>query len=189
MEAPLVVAICGSRRTGSYTRKALEIALDGAEAAGAETELVDLRTADVPLYDPDADAAEMGDVADLMELVERADGVIVGSPVYHSSYSSTFKNFHDFCGSDEFEETVCGLLATAGGSNYEGTLEHMRATMRGVHAFVIPRQVGIAGASRAFDDDGNIPDEGLEERVLGLGEEVVEYACRLARPCESVAVE
>jgi len=47
MERPLVVAVCGSRREGSYTRKALEIALDGAEAAGAETELIDLRTADV----------------------------------------------------------------------------------------------------------------------------------------------
>jgi len=188
MERPLVVAVCGSRREGSYTRKALEIALDGAEAAGAETELIDLRTADVPLYDPDADDEEQGKVVELMALVERADGVLVGSPVYHGSYSSTFKNFHDFCGSDEYEDTVCGLLATAGGSNYEGTLEHMRATMRNVHALTVPRQVGIGGASRAFEDD-MLSDSGLEERVVGLGEDVAEYARRLSKPCESVAVE
>ena len=38
-----VVGICGSLRKQSYTRMALKVALRGAEEAGAETRLIDLR--------------------------------------------------------------------------------------------------------------------------------------------------
>jgi NAD(P)H-dependent FMN reductase len=178
MDAPQIVAVCGSRRAESHTRKALERALEAAADAGARTDLIDLRTADVPLYDPDADDTEQGEVLTLLARVERADGVIVGSPVYHSSYASTFKNFHDYCGREEFADTVTGLLAVAGGSNYETTLEHMRATMVGVGSVVTPGQVGIGNASDAFEG-GELRSEVVADRLDGLGREVVEYAQRL----------
>jgi len=38
-----VVGICGSLRSGSFTRAALQIALDGAAELGTETQLIDLR--------------------------------------------------------------------------------------------------------------------------------------------------
>jgi multimeric flavodoxin WrbA len=37
-----VAGICGSLRTGSYTRRAVECALLGAAEAGAQTQLIDL---------------------------------------------------------------------------------------------------------------------------------------------------
>jgi len=102
----------------------------------------------------------------------------VGSPVYRGSYSSTFKNFHDFCGADEYANTAVGLLATAGGGSYGGTLEHLRSTFRNVHAWTIPHEVGISGASRVVDADG-IRDDDLRERTETLGRAVVEHAERL----------
>ena len=42
-----VIAICGSLRAESYTRDALQTALDGAREVGAETALLDLRTYDL----------------------------------------------------------------------------------------------------------------------------------------------
>ena len=47
---PLVVGVAGSRRDGSYTLKGVRRALAAAEAAGAETDLVDLGAVDLPLY-------------------------------------------------------------------------------------------------------------------------------------------
>jgi len=38
-----VAGICGSLRRESYTRMALRVALRGAEEAGAEAQLIDLR--------------------------------------------------------------------------------------------------------------------------------------------------
>ncbi|MWG34421.1 NADPH-dependent FMN reductase [Halomarina oriensis] len=169
-----VVAVSGSRREASTTRLALEHALAAAEDAGAETELLHLGDVDLPLYHPSID--EQGDSEELTRLVREADGVVLGSPVYHGSYSSTFRNFHDYCSFDEYRDTVVGLLATAGGGSYGATLEHMRSTVRGVHGWVVPHQVGIRGASREFDDDGAFVDPNLADRVEKLGRVVAEEA-------------
>ncbi|MFC5368442.1 NADPH-dependent FMN reductase [Salinirubrum litoreum] len=175
-----VVAVCGSRRDGSYTRTALTYALDAAEAAGAETDLLDLGAVDLPLYHPDLD--EQGDSEALKRRVREADAVLVGSPVYHGSYSSTFRNFHDYCSFDEYEDTVVGLLATAGGGSFGSTLDHLRITIRGVHGTVVPHQVGIR---KAYDkiEDGAFVDQDLQERTEKLGREVVSYADRLGSQC------
>jgi len=175
-----VVAVCGSRRDGSRTKLALERALAAAAEAGADTDMIDLGAVDLPLYHPDLDA--QGDSADLTRRVREADAVLIGSPVYRGSYSSTFKNFHDYCGSDEYEDTAVGLLVTAGGGSFGGALEHLRATVRNVHGVAIPHEVGIRGASGKFEDD-RLTDPALGERVDRLGREVVDYARRLSGSC------
>ncbi|SEW18001.1 NADPH-dependent FMN reductase [Halobacterium jilantaiense] len=175
---PLVVGVSGSRRDGSYTLKGVRRALSAAEAAGAETDLVDLGAVDLPLYNPDRSTADSGDAAALMERVRRADAVIVGSPVYHGSYSSTFRNFHDYCSFDEYEDTVVGILVVAGGGTIASTMDHMRITLRGVHADVIPGQVGIRNASDNFDDDGTVADPDIADRIDDVAEDVVAAARR-----------
>lgn len=178
-----VIAVCGSRRDGSHTLKALRVVLDAAREAGAETEMLDLGAVDLPLYHPDED--EQGESARLTRLVREADGVVLGSPVYHGSYSSTFRNFHDYCGFDDYEDTAVGLVAVAGGGSYGATLEHMRSTVRGVHGYVVPQQVGIRRAYEKFEG-GELGDEDIADRLASLGEAVVDHAVRL--DCEPAAL-
>jgi NAD(P)H-dependent FMN reductase len=185
MSAPTIVAVVGSLRDESYTRTALKYALEAAERAGADTELLDLREYDLPVFDPDLDAAEQGDAERLLEVMRRADGVILGSPVYHGSYSGAIRNFHDYCSFDEYEDTVVGLLATAGGGSFASTLDHLRITVRGVHGRVLPHQVGIRNASDQFEPTAGAPDgrtfvdDDLQDRVERLGRDLVEEARRL----------
>ena len=174
MDTPTVVALCGSMRDESKTRAALEHALDAAAEAGAGTELLDVREYDLPVFDPDAETPPAAQ--ELKRKIREADAVILGSPVYHGSYSSAFRNVHDYCGFDEFEDTTVGLLATAGGGSYASTLDHMRITVRGVHGWVLPHQVGIRNASDKFDEGGEFLDDALEERTRKLGRQAVEYA-------------
>ncbi|WP_327050625.1 NADPH-dependent FMN reductase [Halomicrococcus gelatinilyticus] len=174
MDAPTVVALCGSMRDESKTRAALEHALDAAAEAGAGTELLDVREYDLPVFDPDAETPPAAE--ELKRTIREADAVILGSPVYHGSYSAAFRNVHDYCSFDEFEDTTVGLLATAGGGSYASTLDHMRITVRGVHGWVLPHQVGIRNASDKFDEDGEFLDDALEERTRKLGRQAVEYA-------------
>jgi azobenzene reductase len=180
MSTPSVLAVSGSLRDTSYTRTALHYVLDAAEEAGAEASLLDLREYDLPVYDPDID--DQGDGAAVMRRVREADAVALGTPVYHGSYSGALKNFHDYCGFDEYEDTTVGLLATAGGGSYGSTLDHLRITVRGVHGWVLPHQVGIRGASGEFEADPDaidgrmFVDEKLEERTRKLGRMLAEYA-------------
>jgi len=188
MTTPTVVGVPGSLRAGSHTVTTVSHALLAAEAAGAETELLDLRAYDLPLYHPDVDDEEQGDAALLKRKIREADGAVLGSPVYHGSYSSAFRNVHDYCGFDEFEDTIVGLAVVAGGGTIASTLDHMRVTVRGVHGWVVPHQVGVRNAyDRVEETDepvghlgdgtavtGRFPEEDLAERVERLGEAVVE---------------
>ncbi|ELY55556.1 NADPH-dependent FMN reductase [Natronolimnohabitans innermongolicus] len=177
---PSVVAVSGSLREESYTRTALQYALRAAGDAGAETTLLDLREYDLPVYDPDRENPDEAEEA--MRLVREADAVALGTPVYHGSYSGALKNFHDYCGWDEYEDTTVGLLATAGGGSYGSTLDHLRITVRGVHGWVLPHQVGLRNASSTFEADPDaidgrrFRDPELRERVEKLGRNLARYA-------------
>ena len=177
---PTVVAVCGSLREESYTRTALRYALRAAEEAGAETTLLDLREYDLPVFDPDTD--EQGEGEEATRIVRETDAVVLGTPVYHGSYSGALKNFHDYCSFEEYEDTTVGLLATAGGGSYGSTLDHLRITVRGVHGWILPHQVGIRKAYDAFADDPDgidgrrFVDPDLENRVEKLGRQLAEYA-------------
>jgi NAD(P)H-dependent FMN reductase len=173
MSRPHVVGIAGSLRDGSYTRTGIERALAEAADTGATTELLDLRELDLPVFD--ADAREAGDAPALMEAVREADAILLGTPVYHGSYSAPLKNALDYCGFDEFENKTVGLLAVAGGGFPITALEHLRSVCRALNCWVIPHQAAIPRA-RNVVEDGVITDEGIEERVTRLGEEAVQYA-------------
>jgi azobenzene reductase len=187
-DTPLVVGVSGSRRDGSYTEHAVAHALDAAERAGADTDHIRLGRVDLPLYHPDRDAEEQGEAAALLERMRAADGVIVGSPVYHGSYSSTFRNFHDYCSFDEYDETPTGIVVVAGGGTIASTMDHLRITLRGVHAEVVPEQAGIRSASSKFED-GDLVADSLAERVDDVAEAVVEAVRRRQARAEQLAAE
>jgi len=168
-----VVAICGSLRDESHTRTALAVALDAAERVGASTELIDLRELELPVFD--ADAEDAGDAPELARRVREADAVLLGTPMYHGSYSSVLKTALDYCGFDEFENETVGLLAVAGGRFPVSALDHLRSVCRALDAWVLPYQAVVPRAYQAIEDDEFV-DEELEERVATLGRRVVQYA-------------
>jgi len=170
---PTVVALCGSLRDGSYTRIALEHALAAASDRGARTELLDLREYSLPVFDADAD--EAGDAPALKERLRAGDSVLLGTPMYHGSYSSALKNGLDYCGFDEFENTTVGLLGVSGGSFPITALDHLRSVCRALDAWVLPYQAAVPNSNRHFED-GAFADEDLANRVAVLGERSVEYA-------------
>ena len=168
-----VVAICGSLRDESHTRTALAVALEAAERVGASTELIDLRELELPVFD--ADAEDAGDAPELARRVREADAVLLGTPMYHGSYSSVLKTALDYCGFDEFENETVGLLAVAGGRFPVTALDHLRSVCRALDAWVLPYQAVVPRAYQAIEDDEFVDDE-LEERVATLGRRVVQYA-------------
>ena len=168
-----VAGVCGSLRDDSVSRVALRVALDAAENRGADTDLVDLRELDVPVFDPDAD--EPGDAAELTRRIREADAILLATPMYHGSYSSPLKTAIDYCGFDEFEDKTVGLLAVAGGSFPITALDHLRSVLRALDAWVLPYQAAVPNASRHVED-GQFTDANLEDRVSTLGERVVQYA-------------
>ncbi len=166
-------AIVGSLRDESVTRIGLERSLEAASNAGATAKLLDLRDYDLPVFD--GDRRDAGDAQHLRADVRALDAVVLGTPVYHGSYSAPLKNALDYCGFDEFEHTTVGLLAVAGGEFPLPALDHLRGVLRALDAWVLPYQAAIPN-SHAVAEDGAITDPDLQERLDTLGQRMVEYA-------------
>jgi len=173
MPNPHVVALVGSLREESYTRRATKRALEGVDAAGGRGELLDLRDYELPPLN--TDRSDQGESKQVVDRVGNADAIILASPMYHGSYSGVLKNAIDYCGFDEFENKTVGLLAVSGGSFPITTLEHLRSVCRALDSWVLPHQAAIPNVHSAFDADGFV-DESTEKRVDTLGRRVVQYA-------------
>lgn len=171
--SPRVVGICGSLREKSITRIAIRHSLAAVEEAGGSADLLDLRSLDLPLFDPDHDTA--GDAPELTSRVQRADAIILGTPMYHGSFASPLKTALDYCGFDEFEHKTVGLLGVSGGAFPITALEHLRSVCRALDAWVLPFQAAVPRSSRAIED-GEFRDERIEERVATLGVRAVQFA-------------
>ena len=167
-----VVAVCGSLATESVTRVALREALQAAQTEGAQTTLVDLREFTLPTFD--ADNQDAGDAPELRERLQQADAILLGTPMYHGSFSSPLKTALDYSGFDEFENTTVGLLAVSGGSFPTPALEHLRSVMRALDAWPLPLDVAIPNSHDQVVD-GSLVEESLSDRVRRLGTEVVQY--------------
>ena len=173
-----VVGLCGSISPDSFTRKALNIALQGAAELGAEVELIDLREYTIPFCDGKADeSAYPPDVFRLRKTVAGAQGIIFATPEYHGSYSGVLKNAIDMMGFDEFEGKMLGLLGVSGGAlGAVNALNSLRNIGRALHAWVVPHQASVSDDWKQFDENDQLIDEGLQKRVAEVGRQVARFA-------------
>lgn len=188
-EEPLkVVGVGGTLREGSASLGALRRALVASAEAGAETELLDLRELDLPMYEPGRALDEYGPgVERFVEALRGADGILVSTAAYHGTLAGVTKNALDFAqflsGGEHpyFDGKVVGLISTAGGeragANSTGALVDVVHSLRGV---VAPLVVSIPKAWQRADGSGEITDELYGRRLDTLGGLVVDLAGGLA---------
>ncbi|MDQ4127089.1 MAG: NAD(P)H-dependent oxidoreductase [Actinomycetota bacterium] len=179
-----VVGIGGTLREGSTSLGALRRALGAAEETGAETELLDLRELELPMYRPGRPLEDYAEnVHHFVEALREADALLVSTAAYHGTLAGVTKNaldFAQFLGRDEqpyFDGKVVGLISTAGGdqaaANANGAMVHTVHALRGV---VAPLMVTIPKAWQRSDRDATITDDGYGGRLDSLGRLVVDLA-------------
>ena len=131
-----VLGICGSMRMASATRNAVEIALRGAEEAGASVEIFDIADAGLPFCDGRDDEDSYPEpVQRFRAMVQNAQGIILGTPEYHNSMTGALKNALDLCTVRDFEHKMVGLIGIAGGAiGAINAINHLRTIMRSLSA-------------------------------------------------------
>ena len=180
-----IVGLGGSLAQTSRSRAALKAALAGAAGAGAETELLDIRELDLPMYNSDADEPTEA-ASRLIEACYGADGMLWSSPLYQGTISGAFKNALDWLHLLSHREPpylhdkVIGLISAAGGTQGLQAINTMEFSVRALRAWAVPYVVPVATAARVFDQDGRIQDEAIEQQLKMLGSEVVRVAERFA---------
>lgn len=181
-----IVGLGGSLRPNSASRKALELALHGAAEAGADTELLDLRILDLPMYDPSSEDVPES-VTRLVESTYASDGMIWSSPLYQGSISGAFKNALDWLillGQREpayLTDKVVGLISVAGGTQGLQAINAMEFILRALRGWAVPLVVPIPQSGQAFDETSTPSDPQIMKSLTGLGKEVARIAQRLSR--------
>ena len=128
----------------------------------------------LPFCDGGDDYAGYPDVKRLQDVVKEADAIVLVSPEYHGSVSGVLKNALDLMGFEEMAGKITGLISVLGGQANSNALNDLRLIMRWVNAWVIPEQIGIAQAWKAFGDDGKLLDEKLAERFDRFAQSLVD---------------
>jgi FMN reductase len=180
-----VVGLGGSLASPSSSLAALRIALEGAIEMGAETELLDIRELNLPMYVPG-----MADVPDsvhkLCQSVHEAEGLLWSSPLYHGTISGSFKNALDWLQllSDRkpayLTDKVVGLISTAGGTQGLQAVNTMEFIVRALRGWAVPLVIPIPQAWRIFDQEGHTQDDKVSEQLHALGREVTRAAGRFS---------
>lgn len=152
MVAPYrIVAVSGSLHEPSKTTALLRAIADAvAERADCEVQLIELAVVGPAL----AGALRREDLPPHIEeqliAIERADLLIVGSPVYRASFTGLFKHLFDFVGQYELVGKPVLLAATGGGERHALMIEHqLRPLFSFFQALTLP--VGVYASNTDFD--------------------------------------
>jgi FMN reductase len=175
-----IVGLGGSMGQQSTSLAAVQIALEGAAESGAVTEVLDVRTLDLPMYVPhDSDVPEAARA--FADSVYTCDGMLWSSPLYHGTISGSFKNALDWLqllGDRQppyLTDKVLGLISTAGGTQGLQAVNTMEFIVRALRGWAVPLVIPVPQAWRVFQQ-GHIMDKSVARQLRALGAEVARAA-------------
>ncbi len=197
---PKILAFAGSLRKASFNKMMIKVAAKGAEDAGADVTMIDLKDYPLPIYDQDLEDAEglPENALKLKKLFMENDGLLLACPEYNSSITAVLKNVIDWVSRPAPGEStyLCCfinkvvLLMSASPGNLGGMrdLVHVRSIFGNINSIVLPAQKSISGADKVFDKDGKIQDAKTEKDVLNLGKDLTLFLKKLKTGSESLAI-
>jgi FMN reductase len=178
----LIVGIGGTTRPGSSSEKALRYALALAEAQGAEVELFDGASINLPMYAPESPLRAEG-AQRLIGALQRAQGVILSTPCYHGSVSGLLKNALDYtedmCQDAEpyLDGRAVGLIVCGHGWQSTGVvLSAFRSIVHALRGWPTPMGVAINTLVDHFDEKGVGMSEQSKRQMAIMVGQVIEFA-------------
>jgi chromate reductase, NAD(P)H dehydrogenase (quinone) len=187
---PKILAFSGSARKESYNQKLVQIAAHGAQQADAEVTVVNLADYPMPIFNQDLEMAEgmPKHARAFKELLIEHDGFLIASPEYNSAFSPLLKNAIDWASRREGDETPLlafrgkvAVIMAASPSALGGMrgLVFLRMLLANIGIIVLPDQLAVALADKAFHESGCLLDETKQDAALKLGLSLAQHLQKL----------
>jgi NAD(P)H-dependent FMN reductase len=170
-----VLLVVGSLRQDSITRAVLLDLAGRLQQRGCSTDILDLATLPLPLYNPDT-AEAIAEFPAVRARVEHADVLVLGTPDYHGGISGPLKNFLDHF----WHEFTGKLFVTLVASHEKGltALDQLRTVARQCYAWALP--YGVSFTEDTDVREGRIVSGRLEHRLTMLARDAHVYGGLLA---------
>lgn len=191
--AMLILAVNGSPRPDGNTAHMLRAALEVVRAAGVESSLVQVSEAmsglKVPYCVACSDICEGKcykgtKLEETLNLMRRADGIIIGSPVYFCTVSAPLKALWDKTRPLRKQKALLNVVGGAlavGGARFGG----QETTMRAIQDMMLCQGMTIVGDGYWEDDAGH--QGACAQRPSDQDADGLKRACVLARRVVEVA--
>lgn len=145
-----VLILCGSIAKKSHTRVILGYLEDLLKKKSVETVFWDLTVKPLPIAIPEYHRDPMQNpgknVKEFVTAVDTADAYILGSPLYHGSYSGVLKNALDNLYYDALRNKPVALVSNGSSMRTTSTpCDHLRAVIRALYGYVLQSQICTAG--------------------------------------------
>jgi FMN reductase len=177
-----IVGIGGTLRPNSSSELALKLALTETERLGADVDMIVGRALELPPYEPTRALAPENAVR-LLELLRRADGLIVASAAYHGSIPGFLKNAIDYVEDlredplPYLEGRAVGCIICAHGQQALGSaLANMRAIIHTLRGWNTPYAVTISSQSQPVGSQPDLANEQLRQQLRLVASQVVQFA-------------
>ncbi len=168
LSQPSSTSLLTTRLAEATTRELAEL------GQHASVRQVELRTYAHAIVDAMLTGFPTGDLATVLGDVGAADGIVLATPLFATTYSGLFKSFVDLIDPQALTGTPVLLGATGGTPRHSLALEYsMRPLFTYLHADVMTTSVFAATDDWARESDG----AGLPERITRAGRE---FARRIA---------
>ncbi|MFQ5526002.1 MAG: NADPH-dependent FMN reductase [Thermoanaerobaculia bacterium] len=188
---PKILVLAGSTRRESLNRKLAAVAAGVCREAGAEVTHIELADYPMPLFSEDLEAAEgtPDSAMALKQLFREHDGFVITCPEYNSSITPLLKNTIDWLSRRAEGEaplvaykgkTAALLSASPGALGGLRGLVHVRSILGNIGVLVMPAQVAVSSAARAFAEDGSLADDKVAGRVRAALFDLVETTSKIA---------
>ena len=107
-----------------------------------QSSFLDLSQLSLPIFTGEPHQYETEEVQELIEKIEKADGILLATPEYHGAMSGALKNAFDFLNSAYFAHKPVALLAVSGGGKGGiNALNNLRTVTRALYANVLSKQL------------------------------------------------
>ncbi|GAB1781608.1 NADPH-dependent FMN reductase [Priestia megaterium] len=124
------------RETGRTTQMTREL------HKSYQSSFLDLSQLSLPIFTGEPHQYETEEVQELIEKIEKADGILLATPEYHGAMSGALKNAFDFLNSAYFAHKPVALLAVSGGGKGGiNALNNLRTVTRALYANVLSKQL------------------------------------------------
>jgi chromate reductase, NAD(P)H dehydrogenase (quinone) len=166
-----ILVLSASFRGDSLNARLAELVVQCIEERGHTGELASMREFDMGSYDADVEHSSgfPPGAEDLRRRLEETDAFVIASPEYNASIPGALKNAIDWVSRfhpQPFHERH-GLLLSASPSMVGGNrgLWALRVPLEHLGARVYPDMFSLAQAHEAFDEDGRLANERLQDRL------------------------
>lgn len=183
-----ILVIPGSLRTGSLNARLAAVVAHEFALAGVEVTRLSLGDYALPIYDGDLETRSgvPKNAVNLKRMIGSHHGICFVTPEYNSSLPPLLKNAIDWVTrvadrgetpGQVFRERACALASASegrlGGSR---CLAALRLILSGCRAIVIPNQLALSFADKAYDDNDRLNNAGDVEALKAMVTQLIDVA-------------